>query len=75
MDALEALIAERAPGAPKVEAFDELIALKQRIDQMKVEAASSRLDQIRQDLQILKARHPAEYQRQSALLRDILDPR
>ena len=72
MDAVEVLIAERPPGAPHVPAFADLAELKARIDAVKREGATERLDRVRQDLATLKADNRPEYDRQVAALRALI---
>jgi hypothetical protein len=72
LDAVAALIDERPGSAPKVEAFTELKALTDEIDQTKLAIASARLDRVRSDLHLLREQEPEEFERQAALLRRVL---
>jgi hypothetical protein len=72
-DALEALIDERGDGAPSDQRFTEFITMKQEIDEIKLDAAATRIDQLRADLAALKAARPTEYRRLRDALRRVLD--
>jgi hypothetical protein len=72
-DALQALVDERAetaPGDPRLTAFTEM---KNEIDDIKLEAATDRVDRLRADLADLKSERPAEYHRLRDALREVLD--
>jgi hypothetical protein len=69
-DALEALIEERDEGVADDERFQEFTKMKQEIDELKLDAAATRL---RADLATLKAARPAEYRRLRDALRRVLD--
>jgi len=69
-DALEALIEERDEGAANDERFQKFTKMKQEIDELKLDAAATRL---RADLATLKAARPAEYRRLRDALRRELD--
>lgn len=49
-DALEALIEERGEGASSDERFTEFTTMKQEIDEIKLDAAATRIDQLHADL-------------------------
>lgn len=72
-DALEALIEERGDGASSDERFTEFTTMKQEIDEIKLDSAATRIDQLRADLAALKAARPTEYRRLSDALRHVLD--
>jgi hypothetical protein len=72
-DALEALIEERGDGTSSDERFTEFITMKQEIDEIKLDSAATRIDQLRADLAALKATRPTEYRRLSDALRHVLD--
>jgi hypothetical protein len=72
-DALQALIEERGEDAPGDERFKEFTRMKQEIDEIKLDAAATRLDRLRDDLAALKAAHPTEYRRLRDALQRMLD--
>jgi hypothetical protein len=72
-DALEALIEERGEGASSDERFTEFIMMKQEIDEIKLDGAATRIDQLLADLAALKAARPTEYRRLRDALRRTLD--
>jgi hypothetical protein len=47
--------------------------MKQEIDEIKLDSAATRIDQLRADLAALKATRPTEYRRLSDALRHVLD--
>ena len=71
LDAVAALI-EAQGGEKDVGAYRKLLALKAKVDQTKVSAASHRLDQFRHDLALLKASDPAAYEAQVESLKGLL---
>jgi hypothetical protein len=72
-DALEALIEERGQGASSDERFREFTRMKQEIDEIKLDAAATRIDRLQADLTALKAARPTEYRRLRDALRRVLD--
>jgi hypothetical protein len=72
-DALEALIEERGDGASSDERFTEFTAMKQEIDEIKLDSAATRIDQLRADLAALKTARPTEYRRLRDALQRVLD--
>ncbi|BEV10103.1 hypothetical protein ATDW_05990 [Asticcacaulis sp. DW145] len=54
------------------EAYTELRALVERIDKLKAESASQRLDRWKDDLARLKTLNPAEYERQIRELKALI---
>jgi len=62
-DAVAALIEERPRGLPRPKAFDDLLALRDRIEKIKSRSAASRLARIESDLVKLKAERPEDYRR------------
>jgi hypothetical protein len=72
-DALEALIEERGEDASRDRRFQEFIAMKRQIDDIKLDAAAARVDRMRADLAALKAARPAEYRQLRDALRGVLD--
>jgi hypothetical protein len=71
LDAVAALIEQRADGKPP-KAFTELIALREKVDKIKVESAKRSLEQITQDLQTLKDNNIEAYKAEVASLRKLL---
>jgi hypothetical protein len=72
-DALEALIEERGEEASSDQRFTEFIMMKQEIDEIKLDAAATRIDQLLADLAALKTARPTEYRRLHDALRRTLD--
>jgi capsular polysaccharide biosynthesis protein len=72
-DALQALIEERGEGAPDDDRFKEFTRMKQEIDEIKLDAAATRLDRLRDDLAALKVARPTEYRRLRDALQRMLD--
>jgi hypothetical protein len=72
-DALQALIDERDQPAPDDRRLTAFTEMKKEIDDIKLEAAATRVDRLRADLADLKAERPAEYRRLRDALREILD--
>ena len=72
-DALQALIEERGEGAPDDDRFKEFTRMKQEIDEIKLDAAATRLDRLRDDLAALKVARPTEYHRLRDALQRMLD--
>jgi hypothetical protein len=71
-DALEALIEERGQDGSSDERFKEFITMKREIDEIKLDAAATRLDRVQADLAALKVARPAEYRRLRDALRGVL---
>jgi hypothetical protein len=70
-DALEALIERQ--GKPSADArFAEFLKLKQGIDAVKQASAIARIEQLKKDLESLKTRNRADYERARAALREVL---
>jgi hypothetical protein len=72
-DALQALIEERGAEASGDPRFTEFVAMKQEIDEIKLDAAARRIEQVRADLAALKASRPSDYRRLRDALRGVLD--
>jgi hypothetical protein len=72
-DALQALIEERGREASSDQRLEEFAKMKQEIDEIKLDAAATRIDRVRADLAALKAARPAEYRRLRDALRRVLD--
>ncbi len=67
-DALELLIDERHGKTPKDKRFSDFLTMKHEIDNVKRDAAATRIEQIARDLALLKAQDEKQYVR----LRDAL---
>jgi hypothetical protein len=72
-DALQALIEDRGQGAPDDDRFKQFTRMKQEIDEIKLDAAATRVDRLRDDLAALKAARPTEYRRLRDALQRMLD--
>ena len=72
-DALLALLEERGEDASSDQRFKEFIKMKREIDDIKLDAAATRIDRVRADLAALKAARPAEYRRLRDGLQRVLD--
>jgi hypothetical protein len=72
-DALQALIEERDEQAPDDRRLTAFTEMKKEIDDIKLDAAATRVDRLGADLAVLKAERPAEYRRLRDALREILD--
>lgn len=67
-DALELLITQSHGNAPKDKRFADFLTMKHEIDNVKQQAAATRIERITQDLALLKAQDKEQYAR----LRDAL---
>jgi hypothetical protein len=67
-DALELLVVDKYGKAPKDKRVASFLSMKREIDQVKLDAAAARVEQITRDLALLKAQDETEYAR----LRDAL---
>ena len=72
LDAVHALIQDR-PDSESNPALRDITLLRDRVERVKREAAGSRIDRLRHDLELLKAADPAEFQRTIDGLRRVLD--
>ena len=72
-DAVQALIEERGEEAPDDERFKAFTKMKQEIDELKLDAAATRIDRLRDDLAALKAARPSEYRQLRNAMRRVLD--
>ena len=70
-DALELLIQERHSKTPN-DRFSDFLTMKRDIDKLKLEAAATRVEQITQDLALLKERDEKQYARVRDALREAL---
>ncbi len=71
-DALELLIAERHGKTPKDKRFSDFLTMKHEIDNVKRDAAATRIEQIARDLALLKAQDEKQYVRLRDALREAL---
>jgi hypothetical protein len=62
-DALAALIVAQHGDEPADRRFADFLKMKREIDEVKEHAAAARVEQIRKDLDLLRAKNPAEYER------------
>jgi hypothetical protein len=60
------------PGSATNPAFQDIAALREKVERLKREAASTRIDQLRRDLQLLKASDTAAFEKKVAALRALL---
>lgn len=72
MDAVAALITQLPKASQDVRAYDQFMQLRRDIDDIKVQAAARRLDQVVHDLATLKDTKPSEYERIAGELRAAL---
>ena len=71
LEAVHALIKEK-PGSADNPAFKDIEALREKIERLKGEAAVARIDQLRRDLELLKASDKAAFEARIAALRSLL---
>lgn len=75
LEAVHALIAER-PGNTANPAFRDIEALREKVERLKREAAEKRIDQLRRDLELLKASDKTAFEAKIEALRTLLpEPR
>jgi hypothetical protein len=67
-DALRVLLLEQHPKSPEDGPIGQFYTMWEEIEQVKIESAVARLDQIGSDLALLKEKNPSEYSR----LRNVL---
>lgn len=72
LDAVCALIETRPGGAAGVAAFQDIEALKAKVERIKREAAAQRIDQLRRDLELLKSSDRTAFETAAAALRTLL---
>jgi hypothetical protein len=72
-DALQALLEERGEDALDDDRFREFMEMKREIDEIKLDAAATRINRLEADLVALKAARPGEYRRLRDALRRMLD--
>ena len=71
-DALELLIEERHGKTPKDKRFSDFLTMKHEVDNVKQDAAVTRIEQIARDLALLKAQDEKQYVRLRDALREAL---
>lgn len=71
-DALAALIVEEHGDKPTDKRFTDFLKMKREIDQVKEGAAAARVEQIRKDLELLRSKNTAEYERLRSALSEAL---
>ena len=71
-DALEALVVEQHGSKPTDKRYADFLTMKREIDKVKEGAAASRVEQIRKDLELLRAKNPTEYERLRSALSEAL---
>lgn len=71
LEAVHALIKEK-PGGAANPAFRDIEALREKIERLKCEAAAARIDQLRHDLELLKASDKAAFEARITALRSLL---
>jgi len=75
LDAVHALIREK-PGGAATPAFRDIEALWEKVERLKREAAGKRIEQLKSDLELLKASDVAAYEAKVEALRSLLpEPR
>ena len=72
IDAVALLIADLPKAKQKERAFDELLKVRQDIDNIKAESAARRLNRVVSDLAVLKKSKPDEFNRVAEKLREVL---
>lgn len=71
-DALAALIVAQHGDKPADKRFADFLKMKREIDEVKENAAAARVEQIRKDLELLRAKNPPEYERLRSALSEAL---
>lgn len=71
-DALEALVVAQHGNKPTDKRYADFLKMKREIDQVKEGAAAARVEQIRKDLELLRAKNPSEYERLRSALSEAL---
>lgn len=71
-DALEALVVAQHGSKPTDQRYADFLTMKREIDQVKEGAAAARIEQIRKDLELLRAKNPPEYERLRSALSEAL---
>jgi hypothetical protein len=71
LEAVCELIKE-SPGGSDNQAFRDIATLRDKVERLKCEAAATRIDQLRRDLELLKASDKAAYETKIEALRSLL---
>ena len=71
-DALELLIQERPSKTPNDERFSIFLTMKREIDDLKLESVATRVQEVTNDLALLKERNKEQYTRVRDALREAL---
>jgi len=71
LEAVHELIKER-PGNATHPAFQDIAALREKVERLKLEGASARIDQIERDLELLKAFDKTAFEKKVEALRALL---
>jgi hypothetical protein len=71
LEAVYELIRER-PGSNDNQAFRDIATLRDKVERLKCEAAATRIDRLRRDLELLKASDKAAYDAKIEALRSLL---
>lgn len=71
LEAVHELIKEK-PGSGDNAAFRDITALRDKVERLKCEAAATRIDQLRRDLELLKASDKAAFETKIEALRSLL---
>lgn len=71
LEAVHALIKEK-PGSDGNRAFQDIETLRNKVERLKCEAAATRIDQLRRDLELLKATDKAAFETKVEALRSLL---
>jgi hypothetical protein len=74
---LDAVCAQiEAQGGPKdVVAYKDVVALREKVEQIKRDAAAARIDQFQRDLELLKSADPAAFEEKAKALESLLPRR
>ncbi|MGD9885764.1 MAG: hypothetical protein AB7F22_00940 [Reyranella sp.] len=71
LEAVHELIKEK-PGSAANPAFQDIEALREKVDRLKREAATARIDQLRRDLELLRASDKEAFKSRIEALRSLL---
>lgn len=74
LEAVHQLIQAQPGGGGGVDAFSDIAALRAKVERLKQAAAARRIDQLKQDLELLRTYDPEAFEAQAAGLRAILNP-
>ena len=71
-DALEALVVEQHGTEPSDPRYGDFLVMKREIDRVKKGAAAARVELLKKDLELLRAKDPPEYERLRSALSEAL---